>query len=172
MPLVTACLRSNVLPSLRQYRGPIQYQVALSVSALPIFFEEGSVSMSQFQICQPRLFATSHSLCALCCQPRSVSPLPCLCTHRARPQRCAGPDVIIFTNGDQLTGKLLARDQRQRNLSQRYCGRCDRDLGQDQVHSLRAAVCCDSAGPACHPQDGGRRYCPRRRRRFRTIRSR
>ena len=53
-------------------------------------------------------FRDFPSLCALCCQPYSSGLTFALPLHA---QSCSGaaaaPDVIIFTNGDQLTGKLL-----------------------------------------------------------------
>ena len=59
--------------------------------------------MSQFNL-PAASFRDFPLLCALCWE--YSAHVPCLGTHRVLPQRRA-PDVIIFTNGDQLTGKLL-----------------------------------------------------------------
>jgi hypothetical protein len=74
-------------------------------SRYPIFFEEGSVFMSQFQFAS-RAFSRLPTTLRLVLGVTLGLTLT-LPGHAQSADKSAAPDVIIFTNGDQLTGKLL-----------------------------------------------------------------
>jgi hypothetical protein len=74
-------------------------------AAPPIFFEEGSVSMSQF-IFSSRAFSRLPTTLRLVLGA-TLGLTFALPGHAQSAPSAPAPDVIIFTNGDQLTGKLL-----------------------------------------------------------------
>jgi hypothetical protein len=89
------------------FAGPIQHYGALFVCfATPISFEEGSVSMSQFKFASrafSRLPTTLRIMFGVTLGLTFALP-----GHaQSAPSAAPAPDVIVFTNGDQLTGKLL-----------------------------------------------------------------
>ncbi len=87
------------------FAGPIHHDEAL-FAAPPISFEEGSVSMSQFKFASrafSRLPTTLRLVLGM-----TLGFIFALPGHaQSAPSTAPAPDVIIFTNGDQLTGKLL-----------------------------------------------------------------
>ncbi len=109
--------------------------------------------MSQFRFVS-RVFSRLPLTLAPCAASHSWSHLRrCLCRPRL-PRAAPAPDVIIFTNGDQLTGKLLREVDGSVTFHSDIAG--DVTVTWDKIKSIqvRAAVCRDSAGPACYPQNG------------------
>jgi hypothetical protein len=99
-------VRIQVLPLLCQDRGPIHYHVALSVLALPISFEKGSQCLNSEL---PAAAFFRDFLLSLCPVLLSAALGLAFAAHACTDPAAAAPapDVIFFTNGDQLTGKLL-----------------------------------------------------------------
>jgi hypothetical protein len=92
---------------MRHFAGPIHYYGAPFL-ALPISYEEGSVSMSQFKLAS-RAFSQLRTTLRLVLGVTLGFTFVLPGHAQAAPAKTAAPapDVIIFTNGDQLTGKLL-----------------------------------------------------------------
>jgi hypothetical protein len=89
--------------------GPIHYYGALSVScATPISFQEGSVYMSQFRFAS-RAYSRLPTTLRLVLSAILGFSFAIPGHAQSAPDKSAAPapDVIVFTNGDQLTGKLL-----------------------------------------------------------------
>jgi len=75
-------------------------------TALPISFEEGSVSMSQFRFAS-RAFSRLPTPLRLVLGVTLGLTFALPGHAQSAPSAAPAPDVIVFTNGDQLTGKLL-----------------------------------------------------------------
>jgi hypothetical protein len=88
------------------FAGPIHHYEALFVAAPSISFEEGSVSMSQFKFAS-RAFSRLPTTLRLVLGATLGLTFALPGHAQSAPSAAPAPDVIIFTNGDQLTGKLL-----------------------------------------------------------------
>jgi len=55
--------------------------------------------------------------------------------------RAVSPDVIVFANGDQLTGKFLRSSEGKAVFHSGHCRGCDGELGQGEGDSLRIEIC-------------------------------
>src|SRR5271155_701000 len=106
MPVLAACSieRSTISASVSRAQSITKRRFLFT--ALSISFEEGSVSMSQFKFAS-RAFSRLPTTLRLVVGVTFGLTFALPGRAQSAPSAAPAPDVIMFTNGDQLTGKLL-----------------------------------------------------------------